>query len=95
MDTKKLENIFKHYKKKYKLKIALVFGINLIANALWSYLFFGLKNPLYGFYDIVIIELSLIAMLIITWKTSKKAFYLLIPYLLWVSFATILNYLMI
>ena len=82
-------------KKKDKSRIILIFGINLVANSLWSYLFFGLKNPLLAFYDIILIWLSIIAMLILSFKISKKAFYLLIPYLLWVSFAMILNYLMI
>ena len=82
-------------RKKDKMKIILIFGINLIANALWSYLFFGLKNPLYAFYNLIVIWLSIIAMLVISWKSDRKAFYLLIPYLLWVSFAGVLNFLMI
>ena len=82
-------------KRQDKLCIILVFGVNLICNALWSYLFFELKNPLYGFYDIILMWFSIIIMLILSWRISKKAFCLLIPYLLWVSFAGILNYLMI
>lgn len=80
--------------KKYQKKLVLwAFGINLIANALWSYLFFGLQNSLAGLIDIIIIWLSIILILFLSYKIDKKAFYMLIPYFLWVSFAGYLNYL--
>ncbi len=81
--------------KKEKLKIAVVFGINLVLNALWSLLFFKLQNPFYAFVDLILILASIIAMIFITYRINKTSAYLLIPYLLWVSFAGILNYLMI
>jgi len=81
--------------KRDKLKVGIVFGINLVANALWTYLYFGLRNPLYAFYDIIIILVSIIIMIMVSWKISKKAALLLIPYLLWVGFAAVLNYLSI
>ena len=86
--------VWTNSKTKYQKKlILLVFGINLIANALWSYLFFGLQNPLAGLIDIVILWLSIILMLLLSYKIDKRAFYMLIPYFLWVSFASYLNYL--
>ena len=67
------------------------FGIQLFLNFIWSILFFGLHKPILGFVDIF----ALWIMIVLTIRTfapiSKNAAYLLIPYLLWVSFASILN----
>lgn len=68
------------------------FIFQLLLNALWSIVFFGLKNPLGG----MIVILALLTMIILTIKwfrvISKPAAYLLIPYVLWVAFASALNY---
>lgn len=77
---------------KDKSKIFVMFGINFILNMLWSYLFFAIKQPLYAFIDLILLWISILTLVITTWKIDKKAAYLLIPYLLWVSFAGILNY---
>lgn len=82
-------------KKKDKVNVGILIGVNLIANGLWTYFFFGLKNPLLAFFDLIVIWFSIIGMLIWAYKTDRKAFYLLIPYFLWVSFAGILNFLAI
>jgi len=68
------------------------FGFQLLLNAFWSIAFFGLQNPLLAL--IVIIALIVLIALTIKWfrLTSKFAAALLIPYLLWVCFATVLNY---
>jgi len=79
--------------KKISSKVELVFGINLILNFLWSFLFFGLRNPLFAFADLIFLWLSIFAMIFVTKKINQKASWLLIPYLLWVSFAGVLNYL--
>lgn len=81
--------------KKQKTNIAIVFGINFILNIFWSYLYFYLRRPNFAFIEIFFLLLSIISMIVVTWKIDKKSSYLLIPYLLWVSFATILNYLTI
>ena len=81
--------------KKQKKKVALFFGINLVLNIIWSLFYFGLKNPLLSFIDITALIISIISLLLLTWKINKRSFYLLIPYLLWVCFAAILNYLSI
>lgn len=78
-------------KKSEKMKVATIFGINLIANALWSYLFFGIKNPLLSFIDIIIIFATIVGMIFVAGRIDRKAGWLLVPYLIWVSFATILN----
>lgn len=68
------------------------FGIQLLFNALWSIIFFGFKNT----FGALLVILTLLVLLTFTIKwfkvVSKTAAYLLIPYLLWVCFATALNY---
>lgn len=68
------------------------FGIQLLFNALWSIIFFGFKNP----FAALLVILALLVLLIFTIKwfkvVSQTAALLLIPYLLWVCFATALNY---
>lgn len=74
-------------------KIAgIFFFIQFILNILWSFLFFGLESPLYGFIDIILLLIFIAITILLFHKISKKASYLLIPYFLWVGFATILNY---
>ena len=77
----------------FKLKIKFVFGINLFLNVLWSLFYFSFKNPVFAFFDLIALWLTILAMIFITYKADKKASLLLFPYLLWVSFAGILNYL--
>jgi len=79
-------------KKKSRKKVAVVFGINLFLNALWSFLFFSLKKTNLAFFELVLLWLSIITMIYITYKVNKKSAWLLVPYLLWVTFASILNY---
>ncbi len=70
----------------------ILFWIHLFFNAIWSVLFFGLHNIFLAFIDIIIIW-SLIIFLIWNFaKIKKSAAWLLTPYLLWVSFATVLNF---
>jgi tryptophan-rich sensory protein len=69
-----------------------VFGIQLGLNAIWSFLFFGLKSPLYGLVDIVLLWMAIIATIILFAPISIVAAILLVPYLAWVSFAAVLNY---
>jgi len=72
-------------------KALLFFIIQLILNAIWSYLFFGLKNPLLALVEIVLLWLMIYETYFKFIKINKTAGYLLIPYLAWVGFATILN----
>jgi tryptophan-rich sensory protein len=68
------------------------FGIQLILNASWSIVFFGYRSPLIGLITIVI----LVIMVLLTFKwfriVNKTAAYLLIPYILWIAYATALNF---
>jgi tryptophan-rich sensory protein len=74
-----------------KLRVGLIFGINLLANMFWSFFFFFLKNPLWGFYDIVLIWLTIIFMFFICWRSSRLSAWLLLPYFIWVSYASLVN----
>ncbi len=80
-------------KGKEKMMVITLFTINLLFNISWSLMFFFLQSPLAAFIDIILFWASILGMGIILWKISRKASYLLIPYLLWVSFAIVLNYL--
>ena len=73
-------------------KSLILFAIQLILNVLWSFMFFGLKSPLYGLIDILILLVAIILTILFSYKISVLAAILLVPYLVWVSFATILNY---
>ncbi len=68
------------------------FWVHLGFNALWSIIFFGLQNPALAFINIVIIWTMIIILIKRFWKINKWSACLLIPYLLWVTFATILNF---
>jgi tryptophan-rich sensory protein len=69
-----------------------VYGLQLLLNALWSWLFFGLQRTGLAFVDIVAL-LALIALNVVVFlPISRVAALLLVPYALWVSFATALNF---
>ena len=72
-------------------KALLFFIIQLTLNAIWSYLFFGLKNPLLALIEIVLLWLMIYETYLKFIKINKTAGYLLIPYMAWVAFAAILN----
>ena len=78
---------------KIKNSIAIYFFFTqLILNGLWSILFFGMKNPLLAFIDIIFLVGFVLTTIITSAKVSKVSSIILIPYLFWISFATILNY---
>jgi translocator protein len=68
-----------------------LYFLQLLFNALWSPLFFGLRNPGLAFLDISLLWLALVATVIAFWKVHRLAGALLLPYLAWVSFAAALN----
>lgn len=83
----------KGWKKKPVRQALTLFAFQLLLNALWSFLFFGLRSPLYGFICIIFLWFSIAGCIRAFYPLDKKAAYLLIPYILWVSFAAILNFL--
>ncbi|OGM93990.1 hypothetical protein A2524_01710 [Candidatus Wolfebacteria bacterium RIFOXYD12_FULL_48_21] len=75
------------------IKAALwVFGVQLGLNALWSTIFFGLHSPGWAFVEIVLLWAAIVGTIGVFWRISKPAALLLVPYILWVSFAGYLNY---
>lgn len=72
-------------------KALSIFFVQLGLNYLWSFSFFYLQNPTLAFFNILLLLIIIIWTLDIFKKISKTAFYLLIPYIAWVSFATLLN----
>jgi len=77
---------------KKKRTAILIFAVQLILNVLWSFLFFGLQSPFYAFIEIIILWLVILLTIISFYRISKPAAYLLLPYILWVSFASVLNF---
>ncbi len=70
----------------------LWFAIQLFLNMLWSVLFFGLKSPLFAFIGIIFLWVAIFLTLVKSFKVSRLAGVLLVPYICWVSFAAILNF---
>lgn len=76
-----------------KVKSAIIiFSIQLILNIFWSFLFFGLKSPFLAFLEIILLWFVILMNIIQFYNISKTAGFLLLPYILWVSFAVILNF---
>jgi len=68
-----------------------VFLGQLFLNFLWSPMFFGLRSPELGLINIIVMWIMIVLTMRKFYPLSKTAFYLLAPYLAWVSFATLLN----
>ena len=81
----------KGWKKKSVKNATKFFIAQLVVNFFWSPIFFGLRSPLLGLITIVLMWMLIVLTIKKFYPLSKLAAYLLIPYLLWVSFATILN----
>ncbi len=67
------------------------FLAQLVMNAVWTPLFFGLHRPGVALAEILLLWLAIAATLVTFWPVSRAAAWLLAPYLAWVSFATVLN----
>jgi len=70
----------------------LIFFFQLFLNILWSILFFGLKDPFFGLVEIVILWVAILLTIFEFHSISKPAAFLLIPYILWVTLASALNF---
>lgn len=78
-------------KNQLRKKAVIIFCVQLALNFFWSFLFFKFQLLGLAFIEIIIIWLSIITMIITFHKINKTAAYIQIPYLLWVSFASVLN----
>lgn len=74
------------------VRIALaLFLVQLVLNTLWSVIFFGAQAPLYAFIEIIFLWLAIVLTMVWFFRVSTYAGILLIPYIVWVSYATVLN----
>jgi len=75
-----------------QVRVALcVFALQLILNGLWTPIFFGLHLIGLALVEIVMMWAAILMTILTFWKVSKPAALLLLPYILWVSFAVVLN----
>ena len=84
--------IWQAYPKKEAKSALLFFLIQLGLNILWSVIFFGLKSPMIAFIEIVVLWLAILVAMIKSFRVSQVAGYLIMPYILWVNFAAVLNF---
>lgn len=77
---------------KYKNKLFTIYFLQLFFNFTWSFSFFYFQSPLLWLINILILLVLIILTIKRFYKVSKISWILLIPYLLWVTFATILNF---
>jgi len=68
------------------------FGIQFALNMLWSWLFFGFQQPLWAFVEIIVLWVFIFLTIQTFFKIKKISGWLMVPYILWVSFASILNF---
>ena len=69
----------------------VLFVVQLCLNALWSYSFFGLERVDIAFVDIVALWVLILVVIVLFWRVDRRAGALMVPYLLWVGFASYLN----
>ena len=73
-------------------KAITIFSIQLFLNFFWSFIFFNFQMLGLAFAEIILMWISILTMIIVFYKINKTAAFLQIPYLLWVSFASVLNF---
>ncbi|MGC8605351.1 MAG: TspO/MBR family protein [Desulfomonilaceae bacterium] len=77
----------------YKQKSPLtLYGLQLFLNLAWPFIFFGLRSPEIAFVEIIVLWITVCATLVSFCKVSMFAGALMVPYLMWVSFAAVLNF---
>ncbi len=74
-----------------RLVVLVVFLINLCLNVLWSWLFFVQHRPDWALVELYFLWASIVAMMVVSWRHSRVAAVLLVPYLAWVTTAGFLN----
>ena len=69
-----------------------LFGVNAILNVSWSAIFFRAQSPGLAFVEVIVFWVSIVVLVVFVWPISQGAALLLLPYLVWVSFAAALNF---
>lgn len=70
----------------------ILFAVQLVVNFLWSFIFFYAKQPGWAFADIIVMWLAILFTIALFEKISSTAAWLLVPYIFWISFASLLNF---
>jgi tryptophan-rich sensory protein len=68
------------------------FVLQLILNAFWNIIFFGLRFPLLAFIEIIVLWVMILICIFYFYPVSRASSYLLVPYIIWVTFAAVLNF---
>jgi tryptophan-rich sensory protein len=79
-------------KREQRLQILAAFALNAFLNTFWSLLFFRLERPDLALDEVGFLWLSILLLIVLLKRRSSKAAWLLVPYLLWVTFASVLNW---
>jgi len=74
------------------LAAMVMFAVQLVLNAAWSYIFFGLRMPNLAFLDIIILLAAIVLNIVLFWRHVTLAGVLMLPYIAWVGFASALNW---
>ncbi len=75
------------------VRVALgIFAVQLVLNTVWTIIFFGQQSLFGALIAIVFLWIAIVVNIVTFWRISEVAGALLIPYILWVSFASLLNY---
>ncbi|KEO86117.1 TspO [Erythrobacter sp. JL475] len=69
-----------------------LFALNAFLNITWSMIFFRIQRPDWAFIEVLLLWLSILALIMYSWRVSKSAALLFLPYLFWVTFAAALNW---
>ncbi len=70
----------------------ILFAVHFVGNLAWTAVFFGMQNMTGGLIVLVYAAVTLVAVIVVFWRVRRNAALLLLPYLAWVCFATVLNY---
>lgn len=78
-------------KPEQKTIFIVMWSFQMLLNFLWSIMFFYLRNPLFGFIDIVLLDIVVLLFIIFTFTTVRVSSILFMPYMIWLLLATYLN----
>jgi len=74
-----------------RTRVLILFLTNAVLHAVWSPLFFRLRRPDWALIEMIALWVSLVALVVGLWPIAPRSSYLILPYLIWVSFAAWLN----
>jgi benzodiazapine receptor len=73
-------------------QVIAAFALNAFLNSLWSLLFFRLQRPDWAMYEVGFLWLSILLLIVLIRRGTRTGAWLLVPYVVWVSFAALLNW---